>query len=120
MNRDQEILELAIKCQVDFVILGGDVFTSLEMLPGKLTKIVTILSDFKKFSNNTISIIAIEGNHDIRKFSRGIRFERRGQSWLKLLNNLGLIILLDADLEAPVEEIFQHYNFKTKKNEIFY
>ena len=111
----KEILELAIEYQVDFVIIGGDVFTSLEMLPGKLTKIITLLKDFKNFSNNTISIIAIEGNHDIRKFSRGIRFERRGQSWLKLLNSLGLIILLDADLNASPEDMFKPFNFDTKK-----
>ena len=111
----QEILELAITHQVDFVLLGGDVFTSLEVLPGKLTKIVNLLKDFKEFTNGSILIIAIEGNHDIRKFSRGVRFERRGQSWLKLLNSLGLIILLDADLEAPTEKIFELYNFDTKK-----
>jgi DNA repair exonuclease SbcCD nuclease subunit len=111
----QEILELAIKHHVDFILLGGDVFTSLEMLPGKLTKIVNILENFKEFTNGTILIIAIEGNHDIRKFSRGVRFERRGQSWLKLLNSLGLIILLDTNIDAPPEKIFQHYNFNTKK-----
>jgi len=110
----QEILELAIKNNVDFVLLGGDVFTSLEMLPGKLTKIITILKDFKEFTNGSILIIAIEGNHDIRKFSRGFRFERRGQSWLKLLNSLGLIVLLDADLGAPSEGLFKPYNFDTK------
>ncbi|MFX1258814.1 MAG: exonuclease SbcCD subunit D [Promethearchaeota archaeon] len=111
----QEILELAIKHCVDFILLGGDVFTSLEMLPGKLTKIVNILKDFREFTNGTILIIAIEGNHDIRKFSRSVRFERRGQSWLKLLNSLGLIILLDVDLEAPSEGLFKLYNFDTKK-----
>ncbi|MFX0088121.1 MAG: exonuclease SbcCD subunit D [Candidatus Hodarchaeota archaeon] len=111
----QEILELAIIHHVDFVLLGGDVFTSLEMLPGKLTKIINLLRDFKVFTQNSIFIIAIEGNHDIRKFSRGVRFERRGQSWLKLLNSLGLIILLDADLEAPSEDIFKPYNSRTRK-----
>ncbi|UCC20986.1 MAG: DNA repair exonuclease [Promethearchaeota archaeon] len=111
----KEILELAIEYQVDFIILGGDVFTSLEMLPGKLTEIIDLLKNFKDFSYNSISIITIEGNHDIRKFSRGVRFERRGQSWLKLLNSLGLIILLDADLSAPPEHLFQKYDFGTKK-----
>lgn len=109
----QDILELAIEKQVDFVILGGDVFTSLEMLPGKLTKIITLLKNFKNFTNNTILIIAIEGNHDIRKFSRGVRFERRGQSWLKLLNSLSLIILLDTDMDAPPEQMFKPYNYNT-------
>lgn len=111
----QEILELGIVHQVDFIILGGDVFTSLEMLPGKLTKIISLLKEFKNFTQNSIFIIAIEGNHDIRKFSRGVRFERRGQSWLKLLNSLGLIVLLDADLEVPLEQVFKPYNFKINK-----
>ncbi|MFW9968586.1 MAG: exonuclease SbcCD subunit D [Candidatus Odinarchaeota archaeon] len=111
----QEILELAIKYLVDFIILGGDVFTSLEMLPGNLLKIINILKDFKDFTNNSILIIAIEGNHDIRKFSRGLRFEQRGQSWLKLLNNLELIILLDADVDESSEEIFKSYNFEMNK-----
>jgi len=110
----EEILELAIIHHVDFMLLGGDIFTSLEILPGKLTNIVKLLKDFREFTNRSILIIAIEGNHDIRKFSRGVRFERRGQSWLKLLNSLGLLILLDANLEAPHEQIFKPYNFTTK------
>ena len=71
----QEILEFAINFHVDFILLGGDVFTSLEMLPGKLTKIVKMLKEFKVYTKRNIPIIAIEGNHDIRKFSRGVRFE---------------------------------------------
>ncbi|MFW9873733.1 MAG: exonuclease SbcCD subunit D [Candidatus Thorarchaeota archaeon] len=111
----QEILETAIMNHVDFIILGGDIFTSLEILPGKLTIIINMLKAFKDFTYKSILIIAIEGNHDIRKFSRGVRFEQRGQSWLKLLNSLGLIVLLDADLNAPTKEIFTPYNFITKK-----
>lgn len=111
----KKILELAIIHQIDFLLLGGDVFTSLEMLPRILDKIITVLKDFYQYTNQTISIIAIEGNHDIRKFSRGVRFKQRGQSWLKLLANLGLIILLDANLEAPPTERFKPYNFKTRK-----
>ncbi len=110
----QEILELAIIHHVDFILLAGDIFTSLEILPGKLTKIVNLLKEFRKFTNGLILIVAIEGNHDIRKFSRGVRFERRGQSWLKLLNNLGFLILLDANLDATHQEIFKLYNFNTK------
>ncbi|MFX1569638.1 MAG: exonuclease SbcCD subunit D [Promethearchaeota archaeon] len=114
INAFQEILELAIIHRVNFILLAGDIFTSLEILPGKLTKIIKILNDFRAFSNRSILIIAIEGNHDIRKFSRGFRFKHRGQSWLKLLNSLGLIILLDANLEAPPKEMFSLYNFQTK------
>ncbi len=111
----EEILSKAIIHQVDFVLLGGDVFTSLEMLPGKLTKIVNLLSDFKAKTDGRILIIAIEGNHDIRKFSRGVRFNHRGQSWLKFLAGLGFIVLLDADINAPPEEMFKPYNFRVRK-----
>jgi len=96
-------------------LLGGDVFTSLEMLPGKLTRVVNLLNNFKNETENRILIVAIEGNHDIRKFSRGQRFKQRGQSWLKLLASLGLIILLDADVELPPDEMFKEYDFKTRK-----
>lgn len=61
------------------------------------------------------SKLAIEGNHDIRKFSRGQRFKQRGQSWLKLLASLGLMILLDGDVELPPEEIFKEFSKKEKK-----
>jgi len=111
----EEILSKAITHQVDFILLGGDVFTSLEILPGKLTKIVNILRDFKNKTEGKILIIAIEGNHDIRKFSRGVRFSQRGQSWLKFLASLGLIVLLDADIKASPEEIFKPYDFRVRK-----
>ena len=111
----QEILELAISNDIDFIILGGDVFTSLEMLPGNLTKVITILNEFKIYTKGNIPIITIEGNHDIRKFSRGVRFSERGQSWLKLIASLSLVVLLDADFKAPQKEIYKPYNFKSKK-----
>jgi len=111
----QQILDLAITHQVSFIILGGDVFTSLEILPVHLTEIVSILRDFKHKTENIIPIIAIEGNHDIRRFSRGVRFSKRGQSWLKFISNLGLVILLDADIEENPERIFRPYNFETNK-----
>jgi len=111
----EEILSKAITYQVDFILLGGDVFTSLEMLPGKLTTIVNILRDFKNTTNERIHIIAIEGNHDIRKFSRGVRFSHRGQSWLKFLASLGLIVLLDSDNNMSPEQMFKPYDFQARK-----
>jgi exonuclease SbcD len=111
----EEILSKAISFEVDFILLGGDIFTSLEMLPGKLTMIVNIIRDFHNKTGEKIPIIAIEGNHDIRKFSRGVRFNHRGQSWLKFLSNLGLIVLLDGDIEAPPSDMFKLYDFQTRK-----
>jgi DNA repair exonuclease SbcCD nuclease subunit len=106
----QEILTLAIENKVDFIILSGDVFTSLEMLPGKLIEIIKMIKRFIKATENKVPIIAIEGNHDIRRFSRGMRFDHRDQSWLKLCADLDLIILLDADFQDPSGEIFKWYD----------
>ena len=111
----REILVLSIDHSVDFIILGGDVFTSLEMLPGKLLEIIDMLTEFKVRTSGKILIIAIEGNHDIRKFSIGLRLSKRGQSWLKLISSLGLIILLDANLDDPPEELFKLYDSSLKK-----
>jgi len=111
----QEIFYLSVIHQVDFILLGGDVFSSLEMLPGKLIKIINILTEFRDYTGGTIPIIAIEGNHDIRKFSRGVKFSKRGQSWLKLLLNLELLILLDGNMEAPPNSIYLQYDSKHKK-----
>ncbi|MFX0179634.1 MAG: exonuclease SbcCD subunit D [Candidatus Hodarchaeota archaeon] len=111
----QEIFYISIIHQADFILLGGDVFTSLEMLPGKLIKIINILTAFRDYTCGTIPIIAIEGNHDIRKFSRGVKFSKRGQSWLKFLLNLDLLILLDGNMEAPPNSIYLPYDSKHKK-----
>jgi exonuclease SbcD len=111
----KQILDLAIIHEVAFIILGGDVFTSLEILPVHLTEIVSVLRDFKEKTRNSIPIIAIEGNHDIRKFSKGVKFSKRGQSWLKFIVSLDLIILLDANISVNPEEMFQPYNFKARK-----
>ncbi|MHA2009471.1 MAG: metallophosphoesterase family protein [Promethearchaeota archaeon] len=108
----EEILSLAMEHNVDFIILGGDVFTSLEMLPGRLLKIINMLKNFKISTHGRIPIIAIEGNHDIRKFSFGAKLPNRGQSWLKLISSMRLMVLLDADLNARSEDVFKTYNFK--------
>jgi DNA repair exonuclease SbcCD nuclease subunit len=111
----REILALSVEHSVDFIILGGDVFTSLEMLPGKLLEIIDMLTEFKDRTKEKILIVAIEGNHDIRKFSYGLRLSKRGQSWIKLISSLGLIILLDVNLDDPPEELFKYYDFILKK-----
>jgi len=111
----QEILSSAIIHQVDFIIFCGDIFTCLEFLPNTLTKIANLITDFNNYTKRKIPLITIEGNHDIRKFSRGVKFTKRGQSWLKFLSSLGLIILLDADIDASPEDMFQPYDDATKK-----
>ncbi|MHA1512116.1 MAG: metallophosphoesterase family protein, partial [Promethearchaeota archaeon] len=75
---------------------------------------VKILKHFKEKTQNSIKIIAIEGNHDIRKYSRGARIIRR-QSWLKFLQDLDLLILLDINPDGHPENLFQTYDYKTKR-----
>jgi len=108
------ILDLAFSKKVSFILLGGDVFSSLDLLPDQLGRIVKILKHFKEKTQNSIKIIAIEGNHDIRKYSRGVRIIRR-QSWLKFLQDLDLLILLDINPDTHSENLFQTYDYKTKR-----
>ncbi|QEE15117.1 exonuclease SbcCD subunit D [Promethearchaeum syntrophicum] len=108
------IIDLAISKKVSFILLGGDVFGSLDLLPEQLSRIVKILKDFKEKTQDSINIIAIEGNHDIRKYSRGSRIIRR-QSWLRFLQELDLLVLLDVNPEARSENLFQNYDYQTKK-----
>jgi len=111
----KEILTIAYENSVDFILFGGDVFNSLEMLPGKMNAIIEVLTAFKKSTNGKIPIITIEGNHDIRRYSRGVKFDRRDQSWLKVCARIGLLVLLDADLQASPDQIFQPYEFEQVK-----
>ena len=111
----QEILSIAKEQWVDFIILGGDVFTSLEILPGSLLKIINILTEFRFYTDEKIPIIAIEGNHDIRRYTFTKKLVKQGQSWLKLIASFGLIILLDANLNARPIEMFKYYNHDLKK-----
>jgi DNA repair exonuclease SbcCD nuclease subunit len=110
----KEILQAALDYSVDFVLLGGDVFNSLDILPGKMALIVEILKIFQKVAKGKVSIIAIEGNHDIRRYSRGVKFNYRDQSWLKVCAKLGLIILLDANIQSSSEHVFQPYDFEQR------
>ena len=110
----QQILKLAVEKQVDFIILGGDVFTSQDLLPNQMDQILDILTDFKNGTKGNIPIITIEGNHDIRRYSHGKRIPRK-QSWLRILNKLGLVILLDADLNRSPNQRFSIFSDKTRK-----
>jgi DNA repair exonuclease SbcCD nuclease subunit len=111
----KEILQISQNFSADFILLGGDIFNSLDILPGKMTVIIEILKEFQKATNGKVPIITIEGNHDIRRFSRGVKFRYHDQSWLKVCSKLGLLILLDADFQAPSEYVFQPYDFEQLK-----
>ncbi|MHA1518714.1 MAG: metallophosphoesterase family protein [Promethearchaeota archaeon] len=113
----KQILQMALDKRVNFVLLGGDIFTSRDILPSIFNKTVQILQNFqikcKNELQNQIPIITIEGNHDIRRYSHGKRLEQRF-SWLQVLHNLGLLILLDIDLGKFPKEGFLAYDEKSK------
>jgi DNA repair exonuclease SbcCD nuclease subunit len=116
INAFKQVLYLGIKNSVDFIILAGDVFTSIDILPEKLLQIIRLIEKFHAKTNKAIPIIAIEGNHDLRRYSHGLKTERK-QSWLTLMNHLGLIILLGVGEygESKQQLEFQEYNHKSKR-----
>ena len=90
---------LSNSLDVDFVLLAGDVFNSIDLLPYYFSKAVYILKNFYKRTKSEVPIIAIEGNHDIRTFSRGNRISTN-RSWLQALADLDLITLLHSPIDG--------------------
>jgi DNA repair exonuclease SbcCD nuclease subunit len=91
-----QIFETALSEDVNFILWGGDVFDSQELLPDLLLQLFEIIEKFHHKTGGKIPIIAIEGNHDLRRYYRGSRISRP-QSWLRVLANRKLIILLDGE-----------------------
>ncbi len=112
--RFQQLLTLAQKHQVDCILLGGDVFTSIDILPGLFQGILQMLMKFQKVINKNIPIVAIEGNHDLRRYSHYHQYER-GQSWLKVLSDLGFVYLLTGDTSSDDSMTFSYF-FHGKKH----
>ena len=100
INGFQKLLEDAYRTTSDFILLAGDVFNSIDLLPFYFAQVVKILRKFQEKTKFSVPVIAIEGNHDIRSFSKGNRISTN-LSWLKVLSGLGMITLLDSTLEDP-------------------
>ncbi|GFO57831.1 nuclease SbcCD subunit D [Geomonas silvestris] len=74
----------AIREKVDFVLIGGDLFHTGQILPKTFAKTIEILQPLKDAG---IPCIAVEGNHDwIHR--------RDSVSWMEALSQLGYICLL--------------------------
>ncbi len=71
-------------------------------------EIIEILQEFFTQTRRRIQLIAIEGNHDTRRTSRGKTFPR-GQSWLKVLSQLELISLLSCNFDPEGLLKFEKY-----------
>ena len=78
------IVEDALSEKVDFVLIGGDLFHTGQILPKTFAKTIEILQPLKEAG---IPCIAIEGNHDwIHR--------RNNISWMEALSEMGYIRLL--------------------------
>jgi DNA repair exonuclease SbcCD nuclease subunit len=78
------IVENALNEEVDFMLIGGDLFHTGQILPKTFAKTIEILQPLKEAG---IPCIAIEGNHDwIHR--------RNNISWMEALSEMGYIRLL--------------------------
>jgi len=74
----------AVKERVDFVLIGGDLFHTGQILPKTFARTIEILQPLKDAG---IPCLAVEGNHDwIHR--------RDSVSWMEALSQLGYISLL--------------------------
>ncbi|HBA86514.1 MAG TPA: exonuclease SbcCD subunit D [Geobacter sp.] len=74
----------AVREQVDFMLIGGDLFHTGQILPRTFAKTIEILQPLKDAG---IPCLAVEGNHDwIHR--------RDNVSWMEALSQLGYIRLL--------------------------
>ena len=79
-----EIVADALRERVDFVLIGGDLFHTGQILPKTFAKTIEILQPLKDAG---IPCLAVEGNHDwIHR--------RDSVSWMEALSQLGYISLL--------------------------
>ncbi|HTI15068.1 MAG TPA: exonuclease SbcCD subunit D [Dictyobacter sp.] len=90
-----EVLEVAEKRRVDFVVIAGDLFNKRAI--DALT-LLHAIEGLKKLKDLQIPVIAIEGNHDRS-------FYRDGASWLQFLCYQGYIKLLHPIMQDGVPQI---------------
>ena len=90
----------AIREAVDFVLIGGDLFHTGQILPRTFAKTIEILQPLKEAG---IPCIAIEGNHDwIHR--------RHNISWMEALSEMGYIRLLRPARTADGGYFFAPFN----------
>ena len=102
------ILNKAIEQAVDFILISGDMIDSDERVnPSVLREIILSIKAFQIQSQNKlereIPLICIEGNHENPFFT--------DHTWLRLLADLGLIILLSGTYDNKQNSIsFEDYD----------
>ena len=106
-NVFEEVCDAA--SDADLLLISGDLFDVKEPDVETLARAVTILRDLRDRAPD-LQIIAIEGNHDMRKRARGAYRNTKGV--LDVLQSAGLLTLLrpsfDADGGVDLSGAFVH------------
>ena len=96
-NVFDEVLQAAIDERVDALLIAGDLFDTKEPDVETLSRTIALLKRLKD-THPTIEVLAIEGNHDIRK--RAIGVYRNQQGALDVLASAGLLRVLRPERES--------------------
>jgi len=98
-----DIVEEAVREQVDFVLVAGDLFHVGQILPRTFARTIEALQPLKDAG---IPCIAIEGNHDW--------IHRRDSiSWMEALSEMGYVRLLRPDRTDEGGYRFEPFNVGT-------
>jgi DNA repair exonuclease SbcCD nuclease subunit len=98
-----DIVAAAVRQKVDFVLIGGDLFHTGQILPRTFAKTIEALQPLKEAG---IPGIAIEGNHDwIHR--------RQNISWMEALSEMGYICLLRPSRSEDGGYRFDHFDKET-------
>ncbi len=93
----------AVRLAVDFVLIGGDLFHTGQILPKTFAKTIETLQPLKEAA---IPCIAIEGNHDwIHR--------RHNISWMEALSEMGYIRLLRPSRTEDGGYLFDPFDEET-------
>ncbi|HEY9845619.1 MAG TPA: exonuclease SbcCD subunit D [Candidatus Caenarcaniphilales bacterium] len=94
----QDALEkYALKAQVDFVVIAGDLFEHRNIQPATLNQAQVCLQMLQEAG---IPVLAIEGNHD--NLSYGTK-----TNWLRYLSDWGLLILLEPEAAEEGQFVYE-------------
>lgn len=102
----KDVLErYAIAEQVDFVIIGGDLFEHRNIKPAILNQAQLCLQILREAN---IPVLAIEGNHDNAPYGTK-------SSWLRYLSDWGLLKLLEPGDINSGEPFYSPWNEKRQR-----
>jgi DNA repair protein SbcD/Mre11 len=97
--------QYAIAPQVDFVVLGGDLFEHRHIQPNILNQAQLCLQDLQEAG---IPVLAIEGNHDNTPYGTKT-------SWLRYLSDWGLLKLLEPSTPNTGHALYEPWDEDTRR-----